>query len=501
MHTVATILVLAIWVGSTCGGDPYRQATVRSIVEEAAPAPTVRVQGTVSYCDSNRRLVCIQDGAFGLSTRIPADCRPLRPGQRVELAGRIVSRYFLDATELRALGEDSLPAATIINANDFTGGRAVNVRVALSGVVRSVAIEDDRPSLQLLSGRTRIRVIVSEPIRYAAGCERLVDAEVRVAGICGPSDNDHKKADETTILVQSLRDVEITREAPDSPFQLPLTSAANLPNWGDHRVRIDGRASGPVVDRILQLEAYGRTVRVAVSTPVLARAGERFEAVGFPSLRDGTAFLDDAVVRGFAPRRGVDAALARPNDLLPIIPSVSDLRRLPIDDAKRGSPVRIQGILTYYDPSDRSMFVHDGNEGVFVVAPADIPRPAHGTVLIVDGFTDAGKFSPVIHATRVVALRDGRLPEAPKARLLRFGRRPRGRPVGRNRGGGPRRRPGRLELDAPAWSSNSPGQSSRCPSRDSTTVHRRNPSHSSSLRQPGEQSSPMGRIGVPRSIG
>ena len=55
-------------------------------------------------------------------------------------------------------------------------------------------------------------------------------------------------------------------------------------------------------------------------------------------------------------------------------------------------------------------FVHDGTEGIYVDAPADLARQPAGRVVRLDGFTDPGDFAPMIHAARVTPVRDGRLP-------------------------------------------------------------------------------------------
>src|SRR5205085_3158317 len=126
------------------------------------------------------------------------------------------------------------------------------------------------------------------------------------------------------LLVQSPDAVAVERRAPERPFDLPVTALGRMPAWAAHRVRVAGEAAGPVVDGVLSLRAEGRMIGVAAGPELEVRAGDRFEAVGFAGVRDGRPFLDDTLLRGFAPRRGVRPADAGPEDLLPVIRAVSE---------------------------------------------------------------------------------------------------------------------------------------------------------------------------------
>jgi signal transduction histidine kinase/CheY-like chemotaxis protein len=178
-----------------------------------------------------------------------------------------------------------------------------------------------------------------------------------------------------------------------------------LESAGAHRVHIVGKALAPVADGFLKLNVNDRTVTVAVDESVSAQVGERFEAVGFPSRLNGGIVLEDALIRGFATRSGAA-------DLLPIITSIRELRRMPLRDISRGYPVRIRGTLTFHDPSGDDMFIHDGVEGISIFAPKDLSRLPAGSQVVIEGFSDPGEFSPSIRATRVTVMRDGRLPTA-----------------------------------------------------------------------------------------
>jgi PAS domain S-box-containing protein len=406
---------IVVLVGSAAvadAGDPA-PVTIADIARHGPGLSTgaVRVRGTVTYFDPTRRCLSVQDEDAGLFVRIPLHTRALRPGDQVEVVGRVLAHDYVDATEARAVGTAPVPDAVPVSGEEFAAGKRVNRRVVLPGVVRAADVESDRAILYLTAGRTPVRVFVRDlPPDPAAG-DRLVDAEVRVIGVCGSAVSEERGLEGMKLLVQSLDAIEVVRPAPDRPFELPSTALAAVPERGDHRIRIAGEAAGPVADGVLTLRAGAHAVEVAAGPDVLAQTGERFEAVGFPGRRDGHPFLSDALVRGFAPRRG-DPANVSPADLVPVVRAIHDLRRMPLDEVGRGHPVRLQATVTFHDPAHGHMFVHDGTEGIFVFPPTGLAGQPAGTVVRLDGFTDPGDFAPSVRAVRVTPVRAARLPSA-----------------------------------------------------------------------------------------
>jgi PAS domain S-box-containing protein len=411
MLRLAAIFVL---MGLACfaRADAIKPTPVRDIARLGPDAQFADfcVTGTVIYCDPGRRCLVLQDGDHGLLARIPLESQPLKPGDRAQLRGKLQSRHFIDATETRLVDTDPLPEALPINGQQFLSGKALNRRVCLTGVIRGGEGDDDYLVFQLFAGRQSIRTCVRDlpagPLRWG----RYVDAEVCVTGVCAPVVDAAGRIDGIHVLVHSLDDVVITRPAPEQPFAVPLTPLAAVPSWADHRARVSGVAAGPVTNGELTLEGGGHNIRVGVQPGMPARRGERFEAIGFPTLRDGLPFLDSARIRGYATRRGVHPDGATPSELLPVIDSVTDIRRMPADEVARGHPVRLQGIVTFHLPADGELFVHDGTEGIFVYAPKEAPRITPGATVIVEGHSDPGEFAPSIRAEKVTLLRPGRLP-------------------------------------------------------------------------------------------
>ncbi len=96
---------------------------------------------------------------------------------------------------------------------------------------------------------------------------------------------------------------------------------------------------------------------------------------------------------------------------------------LTIEEARRGYPVHLRAVVTYYDPyidaRHRALFVHDASGGVFVSVPAGPPLslPA-GTLIDVRGVSGPADFAPVVSQPRIRVIGQSHLPaEAPRVSL------------------------------------------------------------------------------------
>ncbi|MEK7676507.1 MAG: hypothetical protein AAB676_11815 [Verrucomicrobiota bacterium] len=59
-------------------------------------------------------------------------------------------------------------------------------------------------------------------------------------------------------------------------------------------------------------------------------------------------------------------AAPAPKANLPLITTVQALRSLTVEEAGRGHPVRLRGVVTFYDAEWRILFVQDGADALFV---------------------------------------------------------------------------------------------------------------------------------------
>ncbi len=80
-------------------------------------------------------------------------------------------------------------------------------------------------------------------------------------------------------------------------------------------------------------------------------------------------------------------------------------------------PVRLHGVVSYYDSDFHIMFFEDASAGVFVLTPGFAPV-RQGDLAELEGFADRGGFAPMVVQATFHVLGRGRLPDAPAVPLV-----------------------------------------------------------------------------------
>jgi len=95
---------------------------------------------------------------------------------------------------------------------------------------------------------------------------------------------------------------------------------------------------------------------------------------------------------------------------LPLLTHASQIRQLSPEDAARGYPVQIRGVITDDVPAP-DFFVQDATAGIYVEGNLS-PTFAHhfGDLVELEGITGPGKFAPVIKELKVRVVGQGTLP-------------------------------------------------------------------------------------------
>jgi len=94
---------------------------------------------------------------------------------------------------------------------------------------------------------------------------------------------------------------------------------------------------------------------------------------------------------------------------LPVLTTAQQAHSLTPEQASRGYPVRLRGVVTFYDPyqaGHRALFIADKTGSIFV-APGNGPiLPLHaGSLVEVSGVSDPGGFAPIVSNSAIRVLR------------------------------------------------------------------------------------------------
>lgn len=93
--------------------------------------------------------------------------------------------------------------------------------------------------------------------------------------------------------------------------------------------------------------------------------------------------------------------------------TASEVHQLNRDEAQRGYPVKIQGVVTCVLPERQAFTIQDATRGLYVQDYSEsrsVP-PRIGEYVEVEGKTDPSLFAPIVDADRVEVLGAGRLPQ------------------------------------------------------------------------------------------
>ena len=108
---------------------------------------------------------------------------------------------------------------------------------------------------------------------------------------------------------------------------------------------------------------------------------------------------------------GVQASLVAQTADQNILTTVSQIRKLSAADADKHLPVKLRGVVTFYDDGLYSRFLQDDTAGIYLDTTNTFPVKA-GQLVEVEGVTGPGEFAPVVVPTTVKTIGEGKMPSA-----------------------------------------------------------------------------------------
>jgi PAS domain S-box-containing protein len=112
-----------------------------------------------------------------------------------------------------------------------------------------------------------------------------------------------------------------------------------------------------------------------------------------------------------------------PQEVLPTLTTARAAHSLQLDEARRGYPVRLRAVVTYYDPNTDpkvgAFFACDSTGCICVLVP---PRPTlplrAGTLIDMSGVSEPGNYAPIVIGTEIHVIGQSHLPANPPRRSL-----------------------------------------------------------------------------------
>ena len=214
----------------------------------------------------------------------------------------------------------------------------------------------------------------------------------------------------------------VTREDPEAPADASIRTVLSGQRDG-HRVQLTGVARSARMQHArlrLEVEADGEHVvawlrqgSISDAAPLLGQqvsvAGVPFRHTADARLSGRSELLVDrtpALLHSDARPGGTTA----PGHATHRYTRAADLRRETNGDALLGAPVHLSGVVTYFDPAWRLLFVQDASAGIFVDLHGVDPGLRVGHAVDIEGFSTPGEFAPSVRYARHTRRGEGRMP-------------------------------------------------------------------------------------------
>lgn len=288
--------------------------------EELAQGRPVVIRGVIT---SKADDLYVQDSTAGI--RIPSQqvqrFVQCEAGQYIEVSGRCAPGgyspvvYPFERRNITLLGQGRMPETRPSTWIQLMSGTEDAQWVEVNGVVRSV--EGRILKFQMLGGVATAVLDFEYPETHARG---LVDALVRIKGVCKVIANDNKQLVGFTLLIPSPDCVSQVRPSPENPFNRSANAINDLLKFDPqrelfHRVKIEGTVTHLLGKNLFVQDATGGVLVETMEKPALKR-GDTVEVVGFAEPGGYSPVLAEALVRKTGSAAMPEPALASMNELL-----------------------------------------------------------------------------------------------------------------------------------------------------------------------------------------
>ncbi len=281
-------------------------AEVRALtLEEASRHLAVQFQGTV--LEAGGSALDVYDGTTALymllSRGAVSDSR-LRPGDYVEAVGNTDPGEFapiVRLTSLRKLGTRPLPEPRQVTFEELASGGLDAQWVEISGIVRYSERSPNnaqKSRIEMVAGGGRLVVRLNTP----RVDEPLVDAQVRLRGICYYLVNKNRQAVSPMLSVPPGVPITIEVPAPADGFAIPVRPIASLMRFSPetaygHRVHVRGVVTCQQPAEMVWVGDGTVGLRVQTQQKETLSPGDEVDVLGFPKQGDYSPMLEDAVFR------------------------------------------------------------------------------------------------------------------------------------------------------------------------------------------------------------
>ncbi|HTG43917.1 MAG TPA: hypothetical protein VK633_05235, partial [Verrucomicrobiae bacterium] len=354
-------------------------------------AHPVQVQFTVNYYDASWKVLWVQEKETALYLEAGDKPLPFKSGDRVEVRGFTVpgkGNVDWSRSVATVLQEQAWNEPLLITNSATERLPSLPLFLELTGYIAEFQKRDENHYDTILrTAENEFQLFVQ--VKPGETLPSFKNAAVRVRGTAASSRDPSGRIQRASFWVPGLKDIQfIGFVHENSAFQRPVSTISALRSLPTNEwARVKGTVKSAV---------RGKPVMVADETGLLSfeswqagflEGGQSLEIVGFPSVVGTSIELRQAL------HRRADGVSELPNGDLNL---ASDIRDLPRDEAAKGLPVNIRGVVTWSEPGHGYLFLQDSSGGICVQLQASAKKPPEiGREIELRGKTAEGQFAPL----------------------------------------------------------------------------------------------------------
>lgn len=323
----------------------------------------VKLTGVVTDLSGYKNSFFFQDETGGISVD-RTDSADVHAGDRVEIVGTSGPGLFAPvvlASKVIVTGQSPPPPTHRFTYGDLFGGAQDSQWVEIEGIVHFARIEevDEHIVLHLrleIDGGS-VNVLLQDFTDVDTA--HLVDAKVRLRGVCATDFNQKKQFVGVDLYVPSPKFMKILESARADPFAVPAMPIGNALQFGQalHRVKVSGVSTYQSSSRGIYLQNKNDGIRVQAIAKQVIGTDRQVEAVGFPVLGEYGPILEDALLRDLGPATPIVPLRIEARNA---ITQDGDFYQVPYDQQL----VQIKGMVeeSHVAGGKRVLLLRDGNE-------------------------------------------------------------------------------------------------------------------------------------------
>ena len=291
-------------------------------VETAAKDIPVDIRGTVTFIDRSWSLLFVQDATAGAYVNVHNGSPDVEAGDVVEVRGFSGPGDYapiITRPTVTRLGHGPMPKPLTLSLQTLVSGSNDGGWVQITGIVHSISQLHHQHWFKLVVAGNSYAVELPVAENTDAIQNKLLDAQVRIEGVCGAVFNERRQFVGLKFFVPSIRNVEIIEPAPAEALRSvrPIETLLRFDplNLSTHRTTVRGTVTLRDGEQGFYVQDASAGMYVVTEQTAEVHPGQLVEVTGFTVVDPAGPSLEDAEVHVVDDRSQVTAVQLTSEDV------------------------------------------------------------------------------------------------------------------------------------------------------------------------------------------